>query len=80
MHITIGTFRILIKHMGTLMSMSLTSFCKGIKVKLLLPLFLGVSAECDSQERQLFAGANTGLFKYDYNTHINLFYAFLLQN
>lgn len=54
--------------MGTLMSMSLTSFRKGMKIKLLLPLFFGVSAECDSQERQLFAGVNTGLFKYSYNT------------
>lgn len=53
--------------MGTLMSMLLTSFRKGMKVKLLLSILIGVSAECYSQERQLFVGVNTGLFKYDHN-------------
>jgi len=52
---------------GTLMCMLLTSFCKGMKIILLLPILIGVSAECDSQERQLFVGVNTGLFKYDHN-------------
>jgi len=49
------------------MCMLLTSFCKGMKIILLLPILIGVSAECDSQERQLFVGVNTGLFKYDHN-------------